>query len=286
MKIPVDIVSAFIDGESGGNPAGVVLDANGLSADQKLGVAQAVGLSETAFVSDSSIATIKLEFFTPSRQIAHCGHATIATFSRMRELGRVGDGWMSKETIDGTRKILMTGPSAYMEQRAPRYTAFPDEPLLLDSLHLRGRGAAVSHRIVNTGNSFLLVEMADAQAVAAVSPNLPLIKEISEQHDLIGYYVFSTQASTPDRQASARMFAPRYGIDEESATGMAAGPLACYLHDHKQMARTSFLIEQGHLMRPASPSVIHVDLTTDKGAITCLMAGGQGRSTKQLVVEV
>ena len=28
-----------------------------------------------------------------------------------------------------------------------------------------------------------------------------------------------------------RIFAPRYGINEESAAVMAAGPLACYLND-------------------------------------------------------
>ncbi|WP_245823732.1 PhzF family phenazine biosynthesis protein [Photobacterium proteolyticum] len=39
------------------------------------------GLSETAFVSQSDVADFKLAFFTPNRRIAHCGHATIATFS-------------------------------------------------------------------------------------------------------------------------------------------------------------------------------------------------------------
>nr|WP_054536353.1 PhzF family phenazine biosynthesis protein [Herpetosiphon geysericola] len=74
------IVNALIDGARGGNPAGVVFQADGLTIEQKLAVVQQVGLSETAFVSASNVATIKLEFFTPTRQIAHCGHATIATF--------------------------------------------------------------------------------------------------------------------------------------------------------------------------------------------------------------
>jgi PhzF family phenazine biosynthesis protein len=70
MKVSVEIVNAFIDGDIGGNPAGVVLDANALTPQQKLQVAQKVGLSETAFVSRSDVATIKLEFFTPVQQIA------------------------------------------------------------------------------------------------------------------------------------------------------------------------------------------------------------------------
>ena len=122
MLVDVQIVNAFIDGATGGNPAGVVVDANILTAAQKLKVAQQVGLSETAFVSASDSATIKLEFFTPARQIAHCGHATIATFSLLRRLGVVSEGRLSKETIDGNRDILVEGDMAFMEQRAPKYT--------------------------------------------------------------------------------------------------------------------------------------------------------------------
>jgi len=106
MKISVEIVNAFIDGDVGGNLAGVVLDADNLSSEQKLQVAKLVGLSETAFISQSSIATVKLEFFTPERQIPHCGHATIAVFSRLSELGKISNGRMSKETIDGIREII------------------------------------------------------------------------------------------------------------------------------------------------------------------------------------
>jgi len=40
MKVPIEIVNAFIDGDAGGNPAGVVLDANSLNYDQKLKIAQ------------------------------------------------------------------------------------------------------------------------------------------------------------------------------------------------------------------------------------------------------
>ena len=48
MEIEIQIINAFTDGESGGNPAGVVLDADKLSVSQKLKIATKVGLSETA----------------------------------------------------------------------------------------------------------------------------------------------------------------------------------------------------------------------------------------------
>jgi len=80
LKIKAHIINAFIDGNIGGNPAGVVLNAEDLSISQKLEIASKIGLSETAFVSSSKVADLKLDFFTPTKQIAHCGHATIATF--------------------------------------------------------------------------------------------------------------------------------------------------------------------------------------------------------------
>ena len=235
MKVEVPIVNAFVDENVGGNPAGVVLNAQQYSQDHKQRIAAAIGLSESAFVSPSSTADFKLEFFTPTRQIAHCGHATIATFSYLRQTGALPNDQTSKETIDGRREILMEGDSAYMEQVAPRYTELSQEDQLraIDSLGLKPSDLLDDEQpcVVNTGNSFLVIALRNSDVVKSVSPNMKLISAMSEEYDLIGYYVFSPQAIKEGRDAGTRMFGPRYGIDEESATGMAAGPLACYLYD-------------------------------------------------------
>jgi PhzF family phenazine biosynthesis protein len=102
-KIDVQILNAFVDNNRGGNPAGVVLNADDLTNEQKLKIASKIGLSETAFVSRSASADFKLDFFTPTRQIAHCGHATIATFSYLSQTGLIKSTASSKETIDGRR---------------------------------------------------------------------------------------------------------------------------------------------------------------------------------------
>lgn len=290
MRIEAHTVLSFIDGGAGGNPAGVVVDADALTSAQKLAVAQAMGLSETAFVSRSASATFKLEFFTPTRQIAHCGHATVATFSLLRQLGRVPEGQLSKETIDGNRRIVVEGDMAFMEQNAPRYT--PVEPA--SSLHARvmaSLGLPASHGaapvVVHTGNAFLLLQLGDEAAVARLAPDMAQVHAVSDELDLIGYYVFSRDTRLPGRHAGARMFAPRYGIPEESGTGMAAGPLACLLHDRLDIAATEILIEQGRLMQPPSPCVIKVMLQTDlQSRVTGLMAGGSARVGSTRVIEL
>lgn len=292
MRVEVHIVQAFIDGGVGGNPAGVVLNADALTPAQKLSIAGQVGLSETAFVSSSQKATFRLEFFTPARQIAHCGHATIATFSLLRQQGVLGDGRYSKETVDGNRDILLDGDTAFMEQTAPTYR--PIDPAsdlgarIAKSMGLSPglfTGGLAPH-VVSTGNAFLLVALPDARALADLNPRQDQVHAISDELDLIGVYAFTTETQRPGRHAGARMFAPRFGIPEESGTGMAAGPLACLLHDVLGVQDRELLIEQGWLMQPPSPSLIRVVLEQEDGRITGLMAGGTGRISRSMVLEV
>lgn len=279
MKIEIPIVNAFVDEPGGGNPAGVVLDAQHYTTSQKQSIAAAVGMSETAFVSPSSIADFKVEFFTPTRQIAHCGHATIATFGYMRQTGVLPNDNTSKETIDGRREIVLEEEYTFMEQSAPQYIELnsEDHRLVLESVGLRPEKLLNNAKscIVDTGNSFLIAELQSSDIVRSIKPVDEKIVAISNKYDLIGYYLFSTHSVKNGRDAGARMFAPRYGIGEEAATGMAAGPLACYLYDRMGVTKADFVIEQGYLMPNPSPSVIFVRLKINGSSISGLMAGGK-----------
>lgn len=296
MGITVHTVNAFVDDQAGstlgGNPAGVVLAADGLGADQRQALAARLGLSETVFVGASATASRRLEFFTPTQQIAHCGHATIAAYWLMQHLGQLPDGVHSKETIDGNRAILIEGTRVAMEQRAPTYTelaAGTQLQQLLDALQLQADDliAGPPPAVVHTGNAFLVVGVRSRECLAAIQPQLERIHRLSDAHDLIGLYVFCLQPDMPGRHAAARMFAPRYGINEEAATGMAAGPLACWLHDRLGMDQTRFVLEQGRLMPHPSPSLIHVSLDIGSSGIERLWAGGTARltQTQQLSLE-
>lgn len=292
-RVRAQIVNGFVTGKIGGNPAGVVLDADNLSEEDMLNIATQVGLSETAFVSQSDVADFKLDFFTPNRRIAHCGHATIATFSYLTELGRVSEGETSKETVDGPRKILIKNGAAFMEQLAPTYRMPSDWQSqgvtaqdVLTSLGLSERDLdpRIGPVLVNTGNSFIVVAVADTSILGDITPNLAQIADISEKLDLIGYYIFTTETESTDRDATTRMFGPRFAIEEESATGMAAGPLACLLYDFLDIKKETLMIEQGNFMHPASPSQISVELIIENAQIKGLMAGGYGKVMAQLYI--
>ncbi len=287
--IEVQIINAFVDNEQGGNAAGVVLNADGLTNSQKLEIASKVGLSETAFVSKSNVADFKLDFFTPNRQIAHCGHATIATFSYLSQSGQIGKSKTSKETIDGIREILIKEDLAFMEQKAPKFVDVSDrKDAILQSLALNESELLENAPIllVNTGNSFIIIPVKNSVILKNIQPDFELISQISEALDLIGYYVFTTEMTNSERDVNTRMFAPRYGIKEEAGTGMAAGPLACYLYEVLNIKKQRFLIQQGHFMDMPSPSLIIVDLILEENKIIKLMAGGKGVSVSQIMIDL
>lgn len=288
--INVQILNAFVDNDKGGNPAGVVLNADNLSHKNKLEIAKKVNLSETAFVSTSTIADFKLDFYTPNKQIAHCGHATVATFSYLKQIGKLKSKISSKETIDGNREIQLIDDLAFMEQRAPKYISVNEKKdLILQSLNLKSSDLVddAPIKIVNTGNSFLIIPVKNSESLKSIQPNFDLINEISEDFDLIGYYVFTTDVKNKNRDASTRMFGPRYNILEEAGTGMAAGPLACYFYDILKINKSSFHIQQGEFMKQPSPSLIIVNLNLENDKITSLMAGGKGivQSEIQIILE-
>jgi len=295
MKIKAHIVNGFTAGSKGGNPAGVVLNADNFDEKDMLQIAKKVGLSETAFVSKSRTEGFKLDFFTPNMRIAHCGHATIAAFSYLAQLGLVSEGETSKETIDGPRKILVKEGAAYMEQKAPRYNTSKEWELqgvkkdsVLNSLGLSKNDldTRVDPMLVNTGNSFIVIGVKSAGILKHIQPNHDAIADISEKLDLIGFYVFTTDTSATEHDATTRMFAPRYAIQEESATGMAAGPLACLLHDHLEIKQDVIIIDQGHFMETPSPSIINVNLDKKDGKIIGLMAGGYGHSSNEVEIDL
>jgi PhzF family phenazine biosynthesis protein len=288
MKITVKIINAFGINGTGGNPAGVVLEADNLTTASKQLIASKLGISETAFVSRSDIADFKLEFFTPSKQIPHCGHATIATFSYLKEKGVIKTNNSSKETIDGTRNIYFEGNNAFMEQKAPSYQIPKDklEPILA-SLNITQSDIIknLEPTIVNTGNSFLIIPVSNEFVLKQLEPDFEKIEQLSEQCNLIGYYIFTDKVEDNTADATTRMFAPLYGIEEESATGMAAGPLACFLHDN-MINKTNFTIQQGKFMRTPSKSLIKVKINKEKSKIVNLFAGGSAYASEEIIVEI
>ena len=101
MSVEVLRYAAFTDAGRGGNPAGVVLGAS-LTDAQMLAVAQAIGYSETAFLTHRDGRSV-IRFFSPRAEVDFCGHATIATAVAVAQ--RDGAGTLSLATNAGPVEV-------------------------------------------------------------------------------------------------------------------------------------------------------------------------------------
>jgi len=70
-----------------------------------------------------------------------------------------------------------------------------------------------------------------------------------------------------------RMFAPGHGINEDPATGSAAGPLACHLLRHRRLASGEEIeIAQG--VEIGRPSTLYARATGTRDSIASVEVGG------------
>ena len=273
--IEAEIVAAFVDERDGGNLAGVVLDRPDLDEATMQATAARLGLSETGFVTAAD-GGFRFDVFTPVVRVPDCGHATVAAFGRLAQRGRFTET-TTKYTLAGPRMIRAYGDGGiYMLQPAATFSAGPDAHHVAASLGLSEMTAfAFPPALARHDVAFIIVALPFPGMLAALIPNMRAIEAICASAGALGYYVYATAEA--DDSAQARMFGPLIGIPEESATGMAAGLLAAYLHDVAKRTATSFAFDQGLLMDPPSPSRLNARLDIRDGTLIGVWVGGNAR---------
>ncbi len=237
-------VDAFTRTVYEGNPAGVVLDADGLTSAQMQRIARELNNSETAFVQSPKGADheVHIRFFTPTTEVPVCGHATVAAhyvlaregrrpLPRLRQLTGAGIQCVDTQLIDDG------GIRVWIQQNAPTFgkkltgtnlTALV-EALGVELEHLLD----VPPQIVSTGHSKVMVPLRSKDVLNRLAPNLPALAALSARIGCNGFYPFALTVSDPEVLAHGRMFAPAIGINEDPVTGNASGPLGAYLVQHR-----------------------------------------------------
>lgn len=273
-EITVHLVNSFTRNNSGGNPAGVVLNPPNLSAVQKTAIARQVGFSETAFVSVGEDTDFNVEFFTSEGEVDFCGHATLAVFFTMASLNLVDPGHYTQKTKAGILSVAVNPQSIVMEQTLPIMRKGPniDDVAIALGIHrevIEGTGSPIA--IISTGLHDIIIPVQTGQ-LDALQPNYEAITKLSREFNTIGFHVFelSNDASIT---AHCRNFAPLYGINEESATGSSSGALGCYLVNYVLPNETHFLLEQGRAM--GCSSLLEVTIDSKIQAINRVRVGGQ-----------
>lgn len=102
-------VSSFTYHDKGGNLAGVKLLKRGeqLTTERMQRMAKTLGYAETAFVQPIAANEYNVRYFTPLTEVPLCGHATIAAFSLLKQLGELSDGEYTIHTQVGRLAIII-----------------------------------------------------------------------------------------------------------------------------------------------------------------------------------
>jgi len=277
MQVTVALVNSFtLDGQ-GGNPAGVVFNAEQLSAAQKLKIAQAVGYSETAFVcadDESSDVDFCVSFFTTTGEVDFCGHATLAVFSTLYQMEKISIGVYRQRTKAGILAVSVeAGGRVIMEQQRPKKLAEFSYREIAGLLGIDEQLLASTQlpiEVISTGLADLIIPVPIGM-LDAIQANNDLIADFCKQHQIVGFHLFELAKEESRFNASCRNFAPLVGIPEESATGSSCGALACYLSEHLDLGG-DYVFEQGRAMQ--CTSMINASVESNGGVVTAVKVGG------------
>lgn len=286
MGINIFQVDAFTDRPFGGNPAGVVPCAEGLTDEVMQIVAREMNISETAFIHKLDDDLFKVRFFTPENEVELCGHATIGGFfilAHKRYIKAIENGVkvIYQETGAGDLPVYIhyqdgEVSKVTMEQARPEsFGPVKDIDKLARSLNLKLEdigldGYDLKPEILSTGLKDIIIPVRSEEILRGIEMDKELLKEVSRENDVIGVHLFYME-DTDGHEIVARNLAPLVGIDEEAATGTSNGATIYYLKKEGVLKGNKILAHQGMYLN--RPSRIYCEITED-GRIH---VGGQAR---------
>jgi PhzF family phenazine biosynthesis protein len=217
MPLAITQVDAFTDEPFSGNPAAVcVLDE---PADERWmqAVAAEMNLAETAFAvrPGATGGPYGLRWFTPTKEVPLCGHATLATAHVLFTTGEVTGDRVRFATASGelgTDRLRDGRLELDLPADPPAAASDPVPEPLLPSLGLDV--AAVEAVLVTPTKWFVVVT--DRAEVGPLTPDFRRLATIEG----FGTIVTAAGDGRP-YDCVSRVFAPGAGIDEDPVTGAA-----------------------------------------------------------------
>ncbi len=264
-------VDAFTLRPFSGNPAGVVLDARGLTDVEMQTLAREKNLPETAFILPSSTkgADLQIRWFTPTTEVSLCGHATIAGFHALAEEGlegmsTQGQHYFKLQTKSGILSIKVEknfqGTTIEFELPLPDFRT--KKALPADLLRALGLSTAeVDKRFPVVFERDIYIPVRKLKPLERLCPDFTKLREVLLKGKNLGVCLFTLETHDKSSSVYSRFFAPAGGIDEDPVTGSTNGPLGVYLTQFvlpmgvkvasREVAdgRLEFIGEQGHAMK-------------------------------------
>ncbi|GGI45671.1 PhzF family phenazine biosynthesis protein [Agromyces flavus] len=270
--------AAFTSDPAGGNPAGIVLEADDLDDVAMLRIAGEIGFAETAFISDGAAGPRRVRFFSPHAEVPFCGHATVAGAiaiaeregtGHVRFSTPVGDVDIETSEVDGALRAAFTSVEPHVEEMpAPvldallGLTGIPAEAL--DERH--------PPRIAFAGNRHPVLVVADEVYFDRFAFDPAEARALMDEHGwpatitVLHRLPDAGSDEHPGLRFEARNIFPVGAIIEDPATGAAAAAVGGYLRALGAVEPPArVVIRQGrHVGRP---SELVVDIPERGGTV-------------------
>ncbi|MBY7121362.1 MULTISPECIES: PhzF family phenazine biosynthesis isomerase [Bacillus] len=262
---------AFTNRPNMGNPAGVVLEADGLMEEEMQHIAEKVGFNETSFVLSSEVADIRMRYFTPRFEMDVCGHGTVGTIFALRERGLLEE--KTNFTIETKAGILPIQIDVNdkgeafikMRQAAPQFKDFAgSKGELAHSIGLDVKDLDVSLPIVygSTGNWTVIVPVKNLDVCEKMKPNNEVFPSVLKEIPNASIHPVCLETYDEQAQMHGRHFSLAYaGTIEDPVTGTASGVMGAYYamyvekdFDHEM----ELIVEQGQEMNKDGRVTVYV----------------------------
>jgi PhzF family phenazine biosynthesis protein len=223
-------VDAFTDKPFAGNPAAVCLLKEAADEEWMQNVAREMNLSETAFLYPHE-GDFNLRWFTPSVEVALCGHATLASAHVLWEEGHLAPNQQARfQTRSGLLTADLKGDWIELDFPAVRVEAANPPPGLVEAL-------GVEARYVRKNKFDYLVEVESEETMRNARPDHTRLRQVQARGIIV-----TSHSGSPQFDFVSRFFAPVSGIDEDPVTGSAHCALGPYWE--KRLQKREFVAYQ------------------------------------------
>jgi len=256
--------AAFTVKGEGGNPAGIVLNAEGLDEAEMQRIAAEINYSETAFLTGrpDEPNVYDVRYFAPLQEVPFCGHATIAAAVALseREPMDVMVFYTPAGLVSINTETTKRGLVAELTTVAPR-VATPPDGLVPASLAALGWSEDdldpdYPALLANAGAEHLILVTKTHDRLSDLDYDFDALAALMQEHDLITLQLIWPKSKR--KYFSRNPFAGS-GVVEDPATGAAAAAFGGYLRELGKIgSNAEFTIRQGEEM--GRPSLIEVSV--------------------------